>query len=166
MDAEALRDEKVKVLKSVRPIPRRGRRRPCLPCAVRRRPIDGEPSPATSMRTAWIPQRTETYAALKLYVDNWRWRGVPFYLRTGKRMAAAGPWSRSASSSRRSSSSAAPTSTCAAELADLSIQPQECLRLEMTVKEPGLEMRTRQTSLDASLLRRGRRHEPTPTRTC
>ncbi|MDD2722123.1 MAG: glucose-6-phosphate dehydrogenase [Gallionella sp.] len=32
---------------------------------------------------------TETYAALKLYVDNWRWQGVPFYLRTGKRMAAA-----------------------------------------------------------------------------
>ena len=32
---------------------------------------------------------TETYAALKLYVDNWRWRGVPFYLITGKRMAEA-----------------------------------------------------------------------------
>jgi glucose-6-phosphate 1-dehydrogenase len=30
---------------------------------------------------------TETYAALKLYIDNWRWRNVPFYLRTGKRMA-------------------------------------------------------------------------------
>ena len=31
---------------------------------------------------------TETYAALKLYVDNWRWQDVPFYLRTGKRMTA------------------------------------------------------------------------------
>ena len=32
---------------------------------------------------------TETFVAAKFYIDNWRWRGVPFYLRTGKRMAAA-----------------------------------------------------------------------------
>ena len=37
---------------------------------------------------------TETYAALRLEVDNWRWAGVPFYLRTGKRLPARSPRSR------------------------------------------------------------------------
>ena len=44
--------------------------------------------PATSRRRACRTTRTtETYAALRLEVDNWRWAGVPFYLRTGKRLA-------------------------------------------------------------------------------
>ena len=91
MDAESLRDEKVKVLKSIRPITQsavhahafRGQyAQGAIGDVAVRGYSDEEGVDAGSV--------TETYAALKLYVDNWRWRGVPFYLRTGKRMAQAG----------------------------------------------------------------------------
>jgi glucose-6-phosphate 1-dehydrogenase len=70
-DSESLRDEKVKVLKSVEPIAEpnllRGRFRGYL----------DEPGVARD-------SRTETFAALRLDIDSWRWRGVPFYIRAGK----------------------------------------------------------------------------------
>ncbi|OQX32495.1 MAG: glucose-6-phosphate dehydrogenase, partial [Candidatus Sedimenticola endophacoides] len=97
---------------------------------------------------------TETYAALKLYIDNWRWRGVPIYLRTGKRMAE----SQSLVSicfrhPPQQFFRDTPMDHMRQNWVLLGIQPAECLKVEMTVKEPGLEMRTRQTSLDASLRR-------------
>jgi glucose-6-phosphate 1-dehydrogenase len=71
LDAEAMRDEKVKVLKSILPIDEknlvRGRFRGFL----------DEPGVAQD-------SRTETFAALRLDIDSWRWQGVPFYLRAGK----------------------------------------------------------------------------------
>lgn len=71
LDAESMRDEKVKVLKSIPPIePRnivRGRYRGYL----------AEPGVAAD-------SRTETFAALRLDIDSWRWAGVPFYIRAGK----------------------------------------------------------------------------------
>lgn len=86
-DANAVRDEKVKVLRSVRPI------RPVelADRAVRGQYsagyIEGEPvSGYREDRAVPSGSRTETFAALKMYVDNWRWEGTPFYLRTGKRM--------------------------------------------------------------------------------
>lgn len=99
---------------------------------------------------------TETYAALKLFIDNWRWRGVPFYLRTGKRMASA--QSSIAICFRhpplqffRDTAVRCMTPNWVL----LGIQPEESLRIELTVKEPGLEMRTRLTSLDASFRKEG-----------
>jgi len=154
MEAEALRDEKVKVLRSVRPIPDDA----VTEQAVRGRygagHIDGQAVPGY-LDEAGVPpdSATETYAALKLYIDNWRWSGVPFYVRTGKRLARA----QSMVSIRfRRPPQQFFADTQARDLhrnwVVLGIQPQECLRVEMTIKEPGLEMHTRQTSLDASLL--------------
>jgi glucose-6-phosphate 1-dehydrogenase len=94
---------------------------------------------------------TETYAALKVYVDNWRWRHVPFYLRTGKRMAE--------DSSLICIRFRHPPQQLFRETQIrriepnwllLGIQPSECLRAELQVKQSGLEMRTRTTQLDAS----------------
>ncbi len=84
-----LRTEKVKVLKSVRPIPRSA----VNAFAVRAQYTAGTVSETRVrgyLEEEGIPHdsTTETYAAVKFYVDNWRWRGVPFYLRTGKRLAA------------------------------------------------------------------------------
>ena len=90
LEADALRDEKVKVLRSIRPIAARGAARARAARAVRRRQRRRQSRcPATSdepgvARRARSPRPT---SPLKLYIDNWRWRGVPFYLRTGKRMA-------------------------------------------------------------------------------
>jgi glucose-6-phosphate 1-dehydrogenase len=78
-DANALRDERSKVLRAVRPIPAQAVLR-----ETARAQYEGyrrEPGVAGN-------STTPTYAALRLYVDNWRWQGVPFYLRSGKAMSA------------------------------------------------------------------------------
>ena len=155
MDAESLRDEKVKVLKSVRPIPPKAVHAHAFRAQYTEGMVDGQKVPGY-LQEENVPNDsvTETYAALKLYIDNWRWRGVPFYLRTGKRMAESQSvvsicfrhppqqFFRDTQYNRMKQNWVL-----------LGIQPSECLRVEMTVKEPGLEMRTRQTSLDASLRR-------------
>jgi glucose-6-phosphate 1-dehydrogenase len=84
--ADAVRDEKVKVLRSIRPILNGP------PAAVRAQyaagTLDGKPVPAyTQEPRVNRRSRTPTYAAVRLFVDNWRWYGVPFYLRSGKRLA-------------------------------------------------------------------------------
>ena len=85
--ADAVRDEKAKLLRAVRPIAREH----VDQCAARGQYIDGTEDgavvPAYRHEDRVSPESTtETYAALKLMVDNWRWQGVPFYLRTGKRL--------------------------------------------------------------------------------
>jgi glucose-6-phosphate 1-dehydrogenase len=86
-DATAVRNEKVKVLNAVGPIPPddiglftvRGQYGPGS--------VLGEPVPGYREEPGTDPDSpTETYVALKLDIDNWRWAGVPFYLRTGKRL--------------------------------------------------------------------------------
>lgn len=152
MEAEALRDEKVKVLKSIRPIPKEAVHAQAFRGQYAQGSINGvkvnsylqeQDIPADSV--------TETYAALKLYVDNWRWRGVPFYLRTGKRMAKA---QSVISICFRHPPQQLFRDTQVKSLNPnwvlLGIQPEESIRIEMTVKEPGLEMRTRTSSLDAN----------------
>jgi len=87
-EADEIRDEKVKVLRSiVRPTEADVHR-----MAVRAQygpgSVGGEPVPGYLQEEGVPPgSRTETYAALRLTIDNWRWAGVPFYLRTGKRLA-------------------------------------------------------------------------------
>ena len=88
-DADRLRDEKLKVLEAiVPPRRRRGRRRwRCAPSTARAWSA-ARRSPATCEEDGVAADsRTPTYAALRLHVSNWRWAGVPFYLRTGKRLA-------------------------------------------------------------------------------
>ncbi len=89
MDAAHIRDEKVKLLKAVAvPTPDEAVDR-----AVRGQYLGGtverEPVVAYRQEEGVDPKsETETYVALRLYVDNWRWAGVPVYVRTGKRLAA------------------------------------------------------------------------------
>ncbi|MES2178732.1 MAG: glucose-6-phosphate dehydrogenase [Gemmatimonadota bacterium] len=88
MTADAVRDEKVKVLKSIRwltpeAIPTSAVRAQYSAGAVKGNLVSGyraEPDVAPD-------SQTPTYAAARFHIDNWRWKGVPFYLRSGKRMA-------------------------------------------------------------------------------
>jgi len=86
LDREAVRDEKLKVLQSLRPLTGGDIAR----CTVRGQYtaglVDGAPVPGYADELE-APSRTETFVALKAEVHNWRWAGVPFYLRTGKRLA-------------------------------------------------------------------------------
>jgi glucose-6-phosphate 1-dehydrogenase len=86
-NADEIRNKKVDVLHSVRPIHTDAVRK----CAVRGQYGAGTLHGKTVCgyrQEADVPShsKTETFAALKLFVDNWRWQGVPFYLRTGKRL--------------------------------------------------------------------------------
>jgi len=86
-EAGPVRDEKNKVMRAIRPIE---------PARVRESALRGQygpgfvgdkPVPGYRQEKGVAPDsKTETYAALRLIVDNWRWAGVPFYLRTGKRL--------------------------------------------------------------------------------
>jgi glucose-6-phosphate 1-dehydrogenase len=152
MEAESLRDEKVKVLKSIRPIPKKAVHAHAFRAQYSAGTINGKPVKAYLQEDNVPPESiTETYAAMKLYVDNWRWRGVPFYLRTGKRLAKAQStisicFRHPPLQFFRDTQMECMTQNWIL----LGIQPDECIRIEMTVKEPGLEMRTRTSSLDAS----------------
>lgn len=87
-EADAVRDEKVKVLKSLRPIPLDTLSDYLALGQYEKGEIDNKN--VISYRdeeNILDDSKTATYAAIKLYVDNWRWKGVPFYLRSGKRMA-------------------------------------------------------------------------------
>lgn len=87
-DGDAVRDEKMKVLRAVRPIPVQSAADWAVRAQYVQGRVDGENISAYRDEERVAPDSyTETYAALKLLVDNWRWEGVPFYLRTGKRMA-------------------------------------------------------------------------------
>lgn len=153
MEAESLRDEKVKVLKSFRPITASAVENHALRAQYIAGQIAGVPiSGYREESGVAIDSVTETYAALKLYIDNWRWRGVPFYLRTGKRMAQDQSlisicFRHPPQQFFRNTQARAVKQNWVL----LGIQPCECLRMEVTVKELGLEMKIRQISLDAAL---------------
>ena len=91
LDADSIRDEKVKVLRAIQPL---------TPEEVARRTVRGQYTAgkqggkdvkAYRQEEKVAPDsNTETFAAVKLFIDNWRWKGVPFYLRSGKRLAKQG----------------------------------------------------------------------------
>jgi glucose-6-phosphate 1-dehydrogenase len=75
LDADAIRNEKAKVLGAVRPI-------------LQTDTVQAQYEGYQSSDGVATDSRTPTYAAIKLYIDNWRWKGVPIYLRSGKAMAS------------------------------------------------------------------------------
>ena len=152
LTAEHLRDEKVKVLKAIRTIPQNAVHAHAFRGQYVSGVIDGKPVPGyLEEKNVASDSTTETYAALKLFIDNWRWAGVPFYLRTGKRMAEnssaicirfKNPPQDLLRRTRQGPSQP--------NWIMLGIQPNDCLKMEMQVKVPGLEMHTRTMSLDAT----------------
>jgi glucose-6-phosphate 1-dehydrogenase len=144
-DADEVRNKKVDVLHAVRPIPHlqvhdltaRGQYGPGW--------IRGEQVPGYREEEGVDAEsQTETFAALKLFVDNWRWQDVPFYLRTGKRMMAkASEISiRFRDVPHQTFPAAARREWQPARLV-LCIQPDEGIVLKFHAKEPGLHMRLR-----------------------
>jgi glucose-6-phosphate 1-dehydrogenase len=144
LDPESIRDEKVKVLKAIQPLELkqdggdvvRGRYTGGL--------VDGAPV-ESYMDAEGIPadSSTETYAALRLSINNWRWQGVPFYIRSGKRMARRA--SEIAIQFKRPPGilfSEEKKFDVAQNTMVIRIQPDEGVTLLMNSKIPGLETRT------------------------
>lgn len=86
-DANSLRDEKLKVLRALKPIDASNFDRLTVRGQYRAGAAEGGAVPSYAEEIGKSRSRTETFAALKVEVANWRWAGVPFYLRTGKRLA-------------------------------------------------------------------------------
>lgn len=87
LDADSIRDEKLKVLKALRPIDSTNVRENTVRAQYSGGFVKGEEVPGyLEEEGANTKSETETFVALKVELDNWRWAGVPFYLRTGKRM--------------------------------------------------------------------------------
>jgi glucose-6-phosphate 1-dehydrogenase len=146
-DAETVRDEKVKVLKSIRPVD------------VTNEVVRGQ------YGSGWVAGQevmgyrqeervgptslTETYVALRLYIDNWRWADTPFYLRTGKRL----PTRASEIAITFKNAPHQPfAKTVVQELSPnilvMRIQPHEGASLKIAAKIPGPTMRLRTVNMD------------------
>ncbi len=152
LEADTLRDEKVKVLRSIRPISKRAVHAHAIRAQYASGMVDGKAVPGYQQEEA-VEQNsiTETFVAAKFYIDNWRWRGVPFYLRTGKRLERQ--TSMIAIRFRHPPQQLfreTPLESIDPNWVLLSIQPEESMRMEIHVKQPGLDMDTRVMQLNAS----------------
>ena len=152
-DATAVRDEKVKVLRALRPITATDAEALTVTGQYTRGAIDGEAVPGYDEEIGHDSQ-TETFVALKANIDNWRWKGVPFYLRTGKRMPQRDteifiqfrdvPYSIFASRG----------ATTKPNKLIIGVQPEETISLHLMSKTPGLDrqgVRLREIPLDIGL---------------
>src|ERR1035437_2404102 len=141
-DADEIRNKKVDVLHAVRPIPADAVHH----CTVRGQYgqgwIAGKKVRAYRQEAGVPPDsQTETFAALRLYVDNWRWQDVPFYLRTGKRMPRQA--SEIVVQFRSVPHQSFPTEATLEwqpSRLNLSIQPDEGIVLRFQAKHPGTKM--------------------------
>ena len=150
MEAEDLRNEKVKLLRSISPIPKKAISSYAFRAQYTGGTVDDK-KVKSYLEEEGIPENSvsETYAAVKLHIDNWRWRDVPFYLRTGKRMKEK--CSMIAICFRQPPKQFFRTSQLEKFQPNwllIGIQPDESLRMELTVKKPGLDMKTQTISLD------------------
>jgi glucose-6-phosphate 1-dehydrogenase len=152
LDADRVRDEKLKVLRALRPIQAHEAAVLTVRGQYAAGAVDGKPVPGylTDLGGNETSQ-TETFVALKAEVRTWRWANVPFYLRTGKRLPQK-------VSEIVLQFRAQPFSIFPAELGEfqpnrliIRLQPEEGMRLEMMTKEPGPGgLRLRPTGLDIS----------------
>jgi len=88
LDQNAVRDEKIKVLRSLKPISPADVGTATVRGRYTSGAIDGETVPGYADELGGADSTTETFVALKVEIQNWRWSGVPFYVRTGKRLKA------------------------------------------------------------------------------
>ena len=152
MDAESVRDEKVKVLKAIHPLRLDGGNRPSDVARAQYADgvIGGKPVQGYRAEPGVSPESTtETYAALRFTINNWRWHGVPFYLRSGKHLARR--VSEIAIRFKRTPGhlfADGERSQIAPNTLAFQIQPDEGLSLILNAKIPGLETRTQPVKMN------------------
>jgi len=149
MDSDSVRDEKLRVLRALKPIDTRDISKIAVRGQYHSGVIKGSSVPAYATEHGVKPQSTtETFVALKAEIENWRWAGVPFFLRTGKRLAervaeivvnfrpvphsALGPTALRPGANRLV----------------IRLQPNESIRLYCLAKQPGEGMNLSSVHLD------------------
>ena len=151
LEADALRDEKLKVLRSLTPIDARNISQFTVRGQYRSGFAEGAEVPGYLADIDKTASSTETFVALKIGVANWRWAGVPFYLRTGKRMPQRFSeivigFRRVAHQIFEHSADGIPPNRLV-----IRVQPDEGIKLWLMIKEPGPGgMRLQHVPLDMS----------------
>ncbi|KKJ04969.1 glucose-6-phosphate dehydrogenase [Burkholderia gladioli] len=151
LDPDAVRDEKLKVLRSLRPMTPADIARDTVRGQYAAGAVDGQPVKGYLEEDNVPPDsRNETFVALRAYINNWRWANVPFFLRTGKRLQkrqseiviefADLPFSIIPDGPRHYSNRLV-----------IQLQPEESIQLQMLAKEPGSGMNMVPVSLNLDL---------------
>jgi glucose-6-phosphate 1-dehydrogenase len=149
-DADSVREQKVAVLRSIRPmtlqeVAQRTVRGQYGAGAINGQPVVGyRDEPGVNPKSA-----TETFVAVEFYVDNWRWAGVPFFIRTGKRLPRHVTEIR-VHFKRTPQALFASTSDAQIEhnIITLRIQPNEGIAMRFAAKRPGSQMKTIPVQMD------------------
>jgi len=148
LDQDSVREAKLNVLRAIKPLSPEEVRRQVVRAQYTAGQLNGKAQPGYLDEQGIAPtSSTETYVALKLFINNWRWSGVPFYLRTGKALP------------RRASSIAihfkhlpailfAEHHRLPANVLTLRIQPDEGFSLSVIAKQPGLDLSIRPVNMD------------------
>jgi glucose-6-phosphate 1-dehydrogenase len=149
LSADAVRDEKVKVLRSLRRLETSEVRRNVVRGQYVRGIVTGEEAPAYREEPDVSPQSTvETYVAMKVLVDNWRWSGVPFYVRAGKRLARRVTEIAIVFREVPHTLFRAPDGGITPNVLAVRIQPDEGIALRFISKEPGQQTILRDVAMD------------------
>lgn len=151
LDADSVRDEKVKVLRSLRPMSAADIERKTVRAQYAAGSIGGESVPGYREGEGMAESTTETFAAVRVDIDNWRWNGVPFYLRSGKRMRRRNSEIVIQFKSIPHSIFANKGSCISENKLVISLQPKESIQLKLMNKIPGLSDQMRLQPVDLEL---------------
>jgi len=148
-DADTVRGQKEQVLRAIRPMTKDDVAKFTVRGQYGPGNINGKPVPGYRQEPGVNPNsRTETYAAVEFHIDNWRWEGVPFYVRAGKRLAK--PLTEVAVHFKRTPQalfSRNPKDVHHNVIA-MRIQPNEGISLSFGAKQPGQQMRAIRVDMD------------------
>jgi glucose-6-phosphate 1-dehydrogenase len=144
-DATAVRNEKIKVLQSIRPFTEQ---------SIQADVVRGQYGPGGEVAGYRQEPKVkpdspiETFTALKLQIDNWRWAGVPFYLRTGKRLPSRA--TEIAIQFKKAPHLVFRGQDLSSNTLVLNVQPDEGISISFLAKFPGQEMRLKSVTMDFS----------------
>jgi glucose-6-phosphate 1-dehydrogenase len=146
-DATAVRNEKIKVLQSIRPVDETAVHELVVRGQYGAGCVKGEDVPGYREEPGVNPNSTtETFVALKLQIDNWRWSGVPFFLRTGKRLAKSA--AEIAIRFKRAPHMVFQGESVESNSLVLNIQPEEGISLSFGAKAPGSKLHISPVTMD------------------
>ncbi len=149
LDADAIRDEKVKVLRSLRPLEGKEVARHVIRGQYGAGAINGKRVAAYRDEANVDPESmTETFVALQINVDNWRWAGVPFFVRVGKRLPKGGTEIAVHFKSVPPVLFKATGEAVDDNVLVIRIQPDEGISLRMSAKMPGSSLRIEPVKMD------------------
>lgn len=149
LSEDAIRDEKIKILKALKPITPQEVVEKTVRGQYRAGAVAGKPVPGYLEEKGIAPDsRTETFVAIKAEIANWRWAGVPFYLRTGKRMQSRVAEIVIHFRDVPHAIFPRPITVMPQNRLVIRLQPEESIRLYFLVKQPGDTVALTPTSLD------------------